>query len=163
MSNMTPQIHAMNAGPWERLETYSRSLASRGNTCHIICGHAGNQGETKKSKIAIPAWGWKVVVAVPDGEKLDENARVIAIKVPNVKGQVSLSDPWETYSVTVAELEADLKADGKPWNLLSGLPLSPEAISALKAKKDEGGGSFGGSSGGSTRRTSRRSGGSFGR
>ena len=159
MSNMTPQLHEMNAGAWEKLEMYTRSLASRGNTCYVICGHAGSQ-EPLRSGVAVPTWGWKVVVAVPDGANLDASCRVIAVKVPNVKGEVALDDRWEQYAVTVAELEENLKADGKPWNLLSGLPA--ETADALKAKKDEGGGSFGGSSGGSARSTRRRSGGSFG-
>ena len=125
MSNMTPQLHEMNAGPWERLETYSRSLAQRGNTCYVICGHSGEQGQTRGG-VSIPTWGWKVVVAVPNGEKLDASARVIAVKIPNVKGQVDERDPWENYSVTIEEIEEALKSDGKPWNLLSGLPCLPK-------------------------------------
>ena len=39
MSNMTPQAHGMNAGPWEQLESYSRDLTGQWNELFIVCGH----------------------------------------------------------------------------------------------------------------------------
>mgnify|MGYP001553786444 CR=1 FL=1 len=151
MTNMTPQLHAMNAGPWERLESYTRTLVQeRGMTCYVICGHAGRELGRTRGGVAIPEYGWKVVVAVPRGQAIDANARVIAVKMPN-DASVAESDPWDGFITTVEALRKDTGL-----NLLSNLPES------LSTQKDRGTGSLGGESGTQKRRR-RSSGGSFGR
>lgn len=47
MTNMAPQKNAMNAGPWEKLESYSRSVARRNMTLYIIAGQYGEKGRIK--------------------------------------------------------------------------------------------------------------------
>ena len=70
MSNITPQQHGMNAGPWELLESYSRQLTLAGNELYILCGH-GFSAKTHKnigrSAIAVPDSGWKIIVVIPVG------------------------------------------------------------------------------------------------
>ncbi|MGC4042868.1 MAG: DNA/RNA non-specific endonuclease [Armatimonas sp.] len=154
MTNMTPQLHAMNAGPWERLESYTRTLVQqRDMTCYVVCGHAGRELGRTRGGVAVPEYGWKVVVAVPKGQAVDASARVIAVKMPN-DGSIRETDPWEQFLTTVSALEGELNMP-----LLNGLP--PDVQTALRDKKDQGGGSFGGESG--TQKRRRRSSGSFGR
>jgi endonuclease G, mitochondrial len=155
MTNMTPQLHEMNAGPWERLESYTRTLVQqRGMTCYVLCGHAGREQGRTRGGVSIPAFGWKVVVATPRGQAIDARARVIAVKMPNDDRGIE-SDPWDRFTTTVEDLEAELKMP-----LLSGLPK--EVADALRTKRDGGSGSFGGEAG-TQRRRRRNSGGSFGR
>ena len=64
MSNMTPQAHGMNAGPWEKLESECRTLARKGNSLHIIAGHgfsSPSHGTIGNKKIALPDFGWKII------------------------------------------------------------------------------------------------------
>jgi endonuclease G len=112
MTNMTPQTHAMNAGPWENLESYCRELAKSGSECYIVCGHGFDKGKTRSTvgpaAIAVPDWGWKVVVVLPEGagddrRRITKATRVIAVKMPNA--QIPESDPWQKYTVTPAEIE----------------------------------------------------------
>ncbi len=155
MANMTPQLHAMNAGPWERLESFTRTLAQRGNTCYVVCGHIGEQGKTRGG-VAIPLEGWKVVVAVPRGKPIDASARVIAVQIPNDDPRIE-HDAWEKYIVTPAELEQSIQLP-----VFSALP--PDVAIALRNKRDAGGGSLGGEDSGFVKRQRRggQRGGSFG-
>lgn len=138
MSNITPQTHDMNAGPWEKLEIYSRELAKEGKTLNIICGH-GFKGDPSKAErigpkqIPVPDFAWKIIVVTEPGESVGEQSRVIAVKMDNIKGIAS--EPWDNYITTVAEIES---ATG--LHFFAGLPES--VAQALKQKRDEGAGSF---------------------
>ena len=58
-SNMSPQLHRLNAGDWKVLEMKTREVAIANDSVHIWCG---NIGEIKKiGKISIPKICWKVV------------------------------------------------------------------------------------------------------
>ena len=133
MSNMTPQAHGLNAGPWEKLESYCRDLAKQGNELYITCGH-GFSAPTHQSigaaRIAVPDYGWKVVVVLPeepgnDVARITPQTRVIAVKMPNIN-TVSRTE-WTEYTVTPAALE---KATG--LHFFNALP--PQIATALKGK-----------------------------
>jgi DNA/RNA endonuclease G (NUC1) len=111
MTNMTPQAHGMNAGPWEGLESYSRDLVKQGNELFIYCGH-GFSAKTHKTigraGIAVPDYGWKVVVVVPNGagdplRRINATTRVIAVRMPNIN-TISRKD-WREYRTSVDEIE----------------------------------------------------------
>lgn len=135
MSNMTPQAHGLNAGPWEQLESYCRDLARRGNELYIVCGHgfsAPTHDTIGRVHIAVPDFAWKVVVVVPDQSGNDLNritaqTRVIAVKMPNIN-TVS-KQAWTRYVVTPAQIE---QATG--LHLFSALPAN--VATALRAKLD---------------------------
>lgn len=137
MTNITPQTHAMNAGPWENLESYCRTLAQQGNELYIVCGHGFNGSRhrtTGPQNIAVPDWGWKVVVVIPeasgdDRQRITTQTRVIAVKMPNINGIDS--DPWNKYTTTPADLE---RATG--LRLFSG--LTPAVAAALRQTRDAG-------------------------
>jgi DNA/RNA endonuclease G (NUC1) len=59
MSNMLPQLHALNAGDWKTLETQERLWASSQNI-RIISGGFGTKGKLK-SGVNIPESCWKAI------------------------------------------------------------------------------------------------------
>ena len=158
MTDITPQLHAMNGGPWERLESYCRDLTEQGNELYISCGHGFDGGPRAKpsrllgrNRVAVPDFGWKVVVVLParpgdDRARIDARTRVIAVRMPNAEGIAS--DDWRGYRVPVSEIE---KATGLTF--FDALPA--EVARALKTRVDTEGGSGGASltSGGSRRRS----------
>ena len=129
MTNMTPQTPDLNRGPWEKLEAYLRTLVTRGSDVYIIAGVYGDKGKLKK-KVTIPANNWKIAVVVPAGSPIsaiNENTRIIAVDMPNVKG--ILKADWQTYRTTVRQIEQNTG-----YNLLSNLPQNIQ--DALEAKTD---------------------------
>ena len=89
----------------EGLETYCRKLAQEGNELYILCGHGFDNGAQRAKTIgsegiAVPDFGWKIVLALPeksgdDLARIDENTRVIAVKMENSR---SISGPGTTLS-----------------------------------------------------------------
>jgi endonuclease G, mitochondrial len=129
MTNMTPQTPDLNRGPWQKLEAYLRTLVNRGSDVYIYAGVYGDKGKIKK-KVTIPSNDWKVAVVVPAGtpaNAINENARVIAVDMPNVKG--ILNADWQVYRTTIREIE---KSTG--YNLLSNLPQNVQDV--LETKVD---------------------------
>lgn len=129
MTNMTPQTPDLNRGPWEKLESYLRTLVVRGSDVYIVAGVYGDYGKLK-NKVTIPTNDWKIAVAVPAGTNpltINENARVIAVDMPNVRG-IRNAD-WQTYRTTVAAIE-----QSTGLKFLTNLP--PNVQNALKAKQD---------------------------
>ncbi|MCU1287781.1 MAG: non-specific endonuclease [Acidobacteria bacterium] len=129
MTNMTPQTGDLNRGPWQKLEAYLRTLVTRGNDVYIYAGVYGEKGKVK-NKVSIPTNNWKVAVAVPSGSPIsaiNENARVIAVDMPNVKG--ILRADWQVYRTTVRRIEQNTG-----YNLFSNLPQNVQ--DALETKTD---------------------------
>lgn len=130
MSNITPQAHGMNAGPWEKLESECRTLARQGNSLHIITGHgfsSPSYDTISKKKIAVPDFSWKVVVVVPKGGRIDANCRVIAVRMPNIN--TISKKRWQEFVITAAEIE-------KVTGLLFFDALPARVAAALRAKRD---------------------------
>jgi len=117
MTNIAPQTPDLNRGPWEKLESYTRTLARRNQDVYIIAGTYGEIGRIK-NKIAIPASFWKILAVLPRGASIDsinENTRVIAVEMPNVKG-IKNAD-WFIYRTTVRDIESKTG-----YNFFSSLP-----------------------------------------
>ena len=135
MSNMTPQAHGMNAGPWEKLEEYCRDLTQNGSEMFIYCGHgfsAATHPTIGADKIAVPDYGWKIVVVVPPGSgnpvsRITPTTRVIAVRMPNIN-TVSRKD-WREYRTSVGDIE---KATG--FRFFDALPAATAA--ALRNRVD---------------------------
>jgi endonuclease G, mitochondrial len=126
MTNMTPQKHGMNAGPWGKLESYSRSMARRNTTLYIIAGQYGEKGKIK-NKVTIPTNFWKIIIAVPDGTTINKDSRIIAVDMPNID---KISDKnWRDYKTTVRQIEQKTG-----YNFLTTLP--GEVQNVLKSKVD---------------------------
>lgn len=89
-TNITPQTLDINRGPWEKLESYSRSLVRNGKELYIYAGILNSHGYilTKDShKINIPSYLWKIIVVLDEGTndiaRIDNQTRVIAVLMPN--------------------------------------------------------------------------------
>jgi endonuclease G len=123
MTNMVPQSPDNNRVIWMHFENYERELVKAGNEVYIIAGPYGTGGTsqkgtfdeipiTLKSKevlhMNVPAYTWKVLIAIPDGgddiSRIDEEAIIIAINVPNRMGMGKTGD-WEQYICSVDEIE----------------------------------------------------------
>ncbi len=168
MSNITPQYHGMNGGPWNSFEEYCRKMAFEGNELYIICGHGFinkspnrflNQKKGDPGKqIAIPDFGWKIAIILPkeDGNdviRVDKNTRIIAVMMDNKEEIVGT--PWDNFITTAGEIE---QATGLQF--FKGLPDS--VATALKQKRDEGANSFTSGPSGFKKSNRRSSGGNFG-
>lgn len=130
MTNMTPQTPDLNRGPWEKLEGYLRTLVTRGSDVYIYAGVYGDTGKKLKNKVTIPTDDWKIAVAIPSGadiSAINENTRVIAVDMPNVKG-IKAAD-WQTYRTTVKNIEQKTGL-----NFFTNLPANLQT--ALKNKQD---------------------------
>lgn len=129
MTNISPQTKALNQGPWEKLESYSRSMARRNVTLYIIAGQYGDDGKIR-NKISIPTNFWKIVVVVPnDGNisQVNANTRVIAVDMPN--NEDIMESNWREFKTTVRQIEQKTG-----YNFFSNLPKNVQDI--LETKVD---------------------------
>jgi len=122
LTNIVPQYHDLNAGPWLDFENYLQNLAQSGNKeLYVISGVTGNRGTLNGAgKVQIPTYSYKIVVVMPYGQGLanvtsTSSIQVIAVDMPNVTG--ILSRPWTDYKTTVDALEGY-----SGYNFLAKLP-----------------------------------------
>ena len=131
MTNMIPQASDNNQGPWEKLESYTRTQVQAGNEVYIICGVYGANGTIAVNGMTIPTNTWKVVVVLPNGtddlNRINTSTRVIAVDMPNVAG--IRNNTWQQYRVSVDSIEAMTGYD-----LLSNVPPAIQAV--LEAQVD---------------------------
>lgn len=134
MTNILPQYHDLNAGPWLRLEERCEELARRQNKqLYVIAGGILKRGK-KPSKtigkgVTVPDTFFKVVVVMEPGQGADdvnESTEVFAVLMPNDQG-IS-SEGWERYRTSVDEIE---RRSG--YELLSAVPEEIQKI--LEARK----------------------------
>lgn len=117
MTNMMPQSPDNNQGPWEELESFSRTLVNQGNELYIIGGGTGTGGTGSNGgitqtitdgKVTVPAFTWKVMIVMSNGgddvNRVGNDTRTIAIIMPNIQG--IRNDPWQKYIATVDQVEA---------------------------------------------------------
>jgi endonuclease G, mitochondrial len=133
MANMLPQTPDLNRQVWESLESYSRTLAQKGNQLYIVAGGYGSAKTIgKANKVTVPTNCWKIILVLPEGRDVsqaDKSARVIAVDMPNISG-IS-HDTWEKYTTTILDLEQKTG-----YHFLTQLPQDVQT--ALKSKKDSG-------------------------
>lgn len=122
MTNIVPQTHDLNAGPWLDFEYFLQDLAQNQNKeLYVISGPSGNKGTLSGlGKVQIPTYTWKIVVVMPYGQGLanvtsTSSIQVIAVDMPNTTGIISA--PWTNYKTTVDALEGYTG-----YNFLAKLP-----------------------------------------
>jgi endonuclease G len=150
MTNMVPQNQDNNAGAWEGLENYERTLADAGNTLYIVSGGYGSGGKIPPSvtpldttthytisggNVTVPAKLWKVIIVVPNGSGTDisrvtTSTRTIGLLIPNDSTPNNMNT-WGTYRVSVASIEA---LTG--YTFFSNVPSSIGSV--IKANVDSG-------------------------
>ncbi len=127
MTNIAPQTKALNQGPWEKLESYSRSIARRNATLYIITGNYGESGKLK-NKVSIPTNFWKIVVVLQNTEQVSQinaNTRVIAIDMPN--NDDIMQSNWREFKTTVRQIEQKTG-----YNFFSNLPKNVQDVIEVK-------------------------------
>jgi hypothetical protein len=106
MTNMMPQAPDNNQGPWERFESYCRTVVGQGNEVYIITGGVGQGGTGSNGGITntvagghvvVPSYTWKVALILPLGS--DD-----LMRVPNRQG--IRPDSWQKYLASVDQVEA---------------------------------------------------------
>lgn len=108
MTNILPQRHELNGGPWLRFEELCQTLAQQGKKgLFITAGPVyGERPETIGPGVAVPLAFYKIVVVLAPGQgaaDVTSGTRVIAVLMPNTAS--SREEPWWRYRVSVAELE----------------------------------------------------------
>ncbi len=136
MTNILPQYHDLNAGPWLRLEEHCQKLATReGRELFVMAGGVFPPGkrvtETIGKDVAVPKHFFKIVVVLQSGQTaadVQKSTQVIAVIMPN---QTGISDDgWEKYRVSVDEIE---KRTG--YEFLSA--VSPAIQSVIEARSED--------------------------
>lgn len=74
MSNMCPQLHVLNAGGWEKLESACRRWAEQEGSVYIVCGPVFNDGRKvrtigREHKVRVPDGFFKVVLSLNKGKE----------------------------------------------------------------------------------------------
>jgi endonuclease G len=112
MSNVLPQTHDLNGGPWLKLEDYCAQLARNfDKTIWIIAGghYAPDAARIGPNRVAVPASTWKVAAILDRGidpARIDSTAgiRLIAVDMPNTRGIIR--HDWQRYRVSVDTIES---------------------------------------------------------
>ncbi|MDE5663876.1 MAG: DNA/RNA non-specific endonuclease, partial [Muribaculaceae bacterium] len=118
MTNMTPQLHALNNGAWKTLEQKERLWAQRDSVLVIVAGPIYADTDTKRigeNGVRVPSSFYKVLLA----PYLDE-PRAIGFVYPNMTAPGNMAD----YSMSVDEVERLTGLDFF-YNLPCGLYPSP--------------------------------------
>lgn len=140
MTNIMPQAANNNQGPWEELETYSRTLASQGNELYIYTGGAGQGGTglngfattIASGRVTVPSVTWKVILVLPNGtndaDRVYKTTRTIAVIMPNNQN-IGINTPWRNFRTSVKAVE-----------VLTGLTfftnVRPQVRNLIKQKRD---------------------------
>jgi endonuclease G len=130
MTNMLPQRHALNVGPWEGLERYERTLASSGRQVFIVAGGLFDGApELVGCGIAVPRANFKIVVAVDRGAgaaDITPATTTYAVIMPNT---VDVSGTaWPRYLVSIDDVERQ-----SGYDFLSQVPAETQAL--LEARR----------------------------
>lgn len=99
MANMCPQLHELNAGAWETLESKERVWAKRDSAIMIIAGPIYTEDDNnyfESSKVRVPGAFFKVLLA----PYLDE-PRGIAFVYPHMNCPGNMKD----YATSIDEVE----------------------------------------------------------
>lgn len=100
MSNICPQNHSLNSGPWATLESACRRWAGREGSVYIVCGPVFRSGRVRTigraHRIAVPDGFFKVVLSLAAGRE-----KAIGFYYANRAGK----QPMEAAVMTVDEVE----------------------------------------------------------
>lgn len=136
MTNILPQTHDANAGPWLRLEEYAQDLAQKQKrTLHVVAGGIFTKGRrpaTIGKGVAVPDAFFKVIVVLDRGQgaaDVSDPTRVIAVVIPNKEG--ILGDDWVKYRRPVDEIEKRSR-----YELLSAVAEPVQRV--IEARIDDG-------------------------
>jgi endonuclease G len=125
-TNMEPQLHELNAGPWEKLEKYERERAARpGAVLYIVAGGIfSSPFPTIGQGVAVPAANFKIVVVLSEGERasdVNEQTEVVSVLMPNQAGVGE--HEWTEFLTSVDAIE---RATG--YDFLNAVPVPVQRV-----------------------------------
>jgi endonuclease G len=124
MTNMQPQRHALNVGPWEALERQERHLAAAGNELYIVAGGLFDpMPASLPGGEAIPRASFKIIVVLARGQgaaDVTPATTTYAVIMPNRIDVAGTS--WSDFLVAIDEIE-----------LQSGYDFLPQVATATQA------------------------------
>jgi endonuclease G len=114
MTNMEPQLHELNAGPWEKLEQYERSRASLPDReLYIVAGGVfEDEPKTIGHGVAVPRAMFKIIVELSSGQGAKDVTTAtptVAVEMPNQPG--TGPRPWQDYVTSIDRVEYDTGYD----------------------------------------------------
>lgn len=98
MSNICPQVHALNAGMWNSLESRVRTWARRDSAIVIVCGPIvpDEPMTIGNNRVAVPEYFYKIIAS-----PYSSTPRGIAFIMPNEDCDM----PLYNYAVTIDSVE----------------------------------------------------------
>jgi endonuclease G, mitochondrial len=106
MSNMSPQLSALNNGIWKELEEQVRDWAYSDKRIYIVTGPMLNRPRLKtigkQRKITVPSAFYKVILDIDKPKR-----KGIAFVIPNEKSENKLQE----YAMSIDDLESELGFD----------------------------------------------------
>jgi endonuclease G, mitochondrial len=124
MTNMQPQLHALNAGPWKSLETYERKLANdEGTDVYVLAGGIFGAAPKKIGPgIAVPKANYRITVVLDHGStKVTTATPVYAVVMPNA--DAAKGHKWSEFMTSVDKIE---QATG--YDFLADVPDDVENV-----------------------------------
>lgn len=108
LTNILPQRHDLNGGPWLRLEEYCQTLAQRAHKEMFLTagGVFGAKPATIGNQVSVPEAFFKIAVVLERGQgpqDVGPATRTIAVIMPNRRG--IREERWDRYRTSVAEIE----------------------------------------------------------
>ena len=94
-SNMIPQPHYSNAGPWKKIEVLSRELSLKNDSIRVWAGAVGSVKVFGPNKVSVPSKTWKVIY-------IKKTKSYIAYIFPNTNDKIS---DVETLKVKKEDVE----------------------------------------------------------
>lgn len=132
MTNIHPQVHELNDGPWRELEEHERLVASRERKeLYIVAGGVFGRVPSTigRAAVAVPDASFKIIAVLEPGQGAGEitaSTPLIAAIMPNRPG-IS-QRPWRAYLVSVDDVE---QATG--YDYLSAIAPSIQRVIEAKA------------------------------
>ncbi len=130
MTNIQPQLHELNEGPWEKLEEHERELARRRDAeLFIVAGGIFDSPyQSIGHGVAVPKANFKIIVALRQGQSAPDvksETKAIAVIMPN-EASVG-SHPWTDHLTSIDAIE---QATG--YDFLSNVPKAVQAVIEAK-------------------------------
>ncbi|WP_394830657.1 DNA/RNA non-specific endonuclease [Pendulispora rubella] len=134
LSNMVPQAANNNRGPWEKLESYSRTLANSGKELFVIAGGVvTSSSSTIGSGVVVPDSTFKVVAVLDHvgagAADVTTSTRIIAVLMPNDDSKINMGDDWKSFRVSARSIE-----NATNLNFLSDVPQNIQDV--IEARVD---------------------------
>lgn len=113
MTNMQPQVHALNAGPWKGLESHERQRAAEGKLVYVVAGGIFAASPARFGpQIAVPEASFRITVVLESGQgPADVSAQtpVIGTIMPNDAS--ARGRKWQELRASVDEIERRTRYD----------------------------------------------------